>query len=69
MFPLIGLTFLQPVFRELYNTFEGQLPNSEDLLSRHICLPCHPGISDKEVFHVVNTLRHAISSFLGSPKT
>lgn len=51
---------LQPVFRELYDTCAGQLPFSEDYLSRHICLPCHPGLSDDEAFHVTKSLIDAL---------
>ena len=54
---------LQPVFKKLYDTYEGQLPYSEDYLSRHICLPCHPRISDEEAYYVADTLRNTISSF------
>ena len=54
---------LQPVFRNLYNTSEGQLPRSEEYLSRHICLPCHPRITDEESLHVAHTLRRAVSAF------
>jgi perosamine synthetase len=48
---------LQPVFRNLQGTKEGQLPISEDILSRSICLPCHPRISDDEAKHVVSSLK------------
>jgi dTDP-4-amino-4,6-dideoxygalactose transaminase len=51
---------LQPVFRDLYQTRPGMLPRSEDLLSRHICLPCHPRISDDQAAHVAATLRHIV---------
>lgn len=47
---------LQPVFRSLYGTQPGMLPASEELLSRHICLPCHPRISDADARYVVETL-------------
>ncbi len=48
---------LQPVFTNLYKTYEGQLPITEDILSRHICLPCHPGMSDDDAFHVTNSIK------------
>lgn len=51
---------LQPVFRDLCGTSEGMLPRTEDLLSRHLCLPCHPRISDEDARRVVSELRSAI---------
>lgn len=48
---------LQPVFKELYGSALGDLPLSEKLLSRHLCLPCHPRISDGDAHYVVNTLK------------
>jgi|SaaInlStandDraft_3_1057020.scaffolds.fasta_scaffold25714_2 perosamine synthetase len=59
---------LQPIFRRLYNTYEGQLPCSEDYLSRHICLPCHPRITDEETLYVASTLKKAIYIFSGMSK-
>ncbi len=51
---------LQPVFRDLYGTTEGLLPRTEDLLSRHLCLPCHPRMSDENALRVARELRAAI---------
>lgn len=51
---------LQPVFRELYGTSEGMLPRTEALLSRHLCLPCHPRITNNDVIYVAKTLKEAI---------
>jgi perosamine synthetase len=51
---------LQPVFRELYGTAEGLLPQTEDLLSRHLCLPCHPRMSNDDAIRVANELRAAV---------
>lgn len=51
---------LQPVFRELYGTAEGLLPQTEDLLSRHLCLPCHPRMSNEDAIRVANELRAAV---------
>lgn len=52
---------LQPVFRELYGTTEGMLPRTEDILSRHLCLPCHPRMTEKEAIYVARTLIDAVS--------
>lgn len=51
---------LQPVFRALYGTHDGLLPRTEELLSRHLCLPCHPRMSDDDALRVANALRAAI---------
>lgn len=53
---------LQPVFRNLYGTAEGMLPRTEDLLSRHLCLPCHPRISDDDAVRVAMELRAAVGA-------
>lgn len=51
---------LQPVFRELYGTMEGMLPRTEGILSRHLCLPCHPRMTDKDAIYVARTLIGAV---------
>ena len=51
---------LQPVFRNLYGTSEGMLPVSEDLLSRHLCLPCHQRMTVDDARYVSETLLEAI---------
>lgn len=56
---------LQPVFRDLYGTDEGLLPITEDLLSRHLCLPCHPRMTDEDAIHVARTLIEAIGNESG----
>lgn len=39
---------LMPVFKTLYGTREGTLPVAEDVLSRTMCLPVHPLISEDD---------------------
>jgi dTDP-4-amino-4,6-dideoxygalactose transaminase len=51
---------LQPIFRDLYGTAEGLLPRTEDLLARHLCLPCHPRMTDEDAVYVAKTLVEAI---------
>lgn len=51
---------LQPVFRDLYHTGEGLLPKTEYILSRHLCLPCHPRMTDDDAFYVANALKDAV---------
>jgi perosamine synthetase len=48
---------LQPVFMDLYQTFQGQLPITESCLARHICLPCHPRMAEKDAFYVAQVLK------------
>jgi perosamine synthetase len=47
---------LQPVFRELLGTTPGDLPVTERILSRHLCLPCHPRMTDADTSFVARTL-------------
>jgi len=51
---------LQPVFRNLYGSSEGQLPFTEDYLSRNICLPCHPRLSNSNVLFVCKKLKEIL---------
>jgi perosamine synthetase len=51
---------LQPVFREHYGTAPGLLPITEELLGRHICLPCHPQMSDDDAMYVAAALKDAV---------
>ena len=51
---------LQPVFKEIFKFKEGMLPITENILKRHICLPCHPRLTDSDVDHVSKTLLEAI---------
>jgi dTDP-4-amino-4,6-dideoxygalactose transaminase len=59
---------LQPVFRDLYGTAEGLLPRTEDILSRHLCLPCHPRMTDEDAIRVAKTFKDAVAGLLGSGK-
>jgi len=54
---------LQPVFKDLYKTYNGQLPVTEDCSSRHICLPCHPGMSEDDAFHVTNSIKLLLQDY------
>ena len=53
---------LQPVFKDLYGYREGMLPKSEDILSRHLCLPCHPRLTDEDATFVAEQLRMSIAA-------
>ncbi len=53
---------LQPVFRRLFAGREGDLPRTEDLLSRHICLPCHPRMTMDDANYVVDSLQRVLDS-------
>lgn len=54
---------LQPFFQSHYGTKEGLLPATEDILSRHMCLPCHPRMSDDDVFYAANTFKNLIKKY------
>lgn len=51
---------LQPVFRALQGNKEGLLPRSEEILSRLICLPCHPRIDLGDATRVGAALRKGL---------
>ncbi|HZI86764.1 MAG TPA: DegT/DnrJ/EryC1/StrS family aminotransferase, partial [Pyrinomonadaceae bacterium] len=53
---------LQPVYQKLMDTRPGMLPRSEDLLSRHICLPVHAQMRQEDAAYVVERLIHHVSS-------
>jgi perosamine synthetase len=47
---------LQPVFREMFDIKPGLLPKSEEILSRHICLPVHAQMRDIDAQFVAERL-------------
>lgn len=57
---------LQPVFRNLYGTAEGLLPRTEDILNRHLCLPCHPRMTDEDAIYVATALKSAVKDMMMS---
>jgi len=59
---------LMPVFRRLYSTEAGMCPVAEDLLSRNICMPIHPLISDEDAQRTVECFLHVYRE-VGSPAT
>lgn len=56
---------LQPVFRRMLSTRPGMLPRSEHLLSRHICLPIHPRLRERDAAYVVQRLRACLARIDG----
>lgn len=55
---------LQPVFKDLYGIREGHLPRSEQILSQHVCLPCHPRINNEDAAYVVDSLKSILSRMI-----
>ncbi|HEX4899978.1 MAG TPA: DegT/DnrJ/EryC1/StrS family aminotransferase [Pyrinomonadaceae bacterium] len=53
---------LQPVFQNMLGTQPGMLPMSEELLSRHICLPVHARMREEDAAYVVERLLEHVSS-------
>ena len=47
---------LQPVFQVLLDTSAGDLPNSENMMKKHICLPCHQNMTIEDARFVSQTL-------------
>jgi perosamine synthetase len=52
---------LQPVYRESLGTLPGMLPRSESILARHICLPVHARMRDKDAEFVAQRLLFHVS--------
>ena len=52
---------LQPVIKDKCGTFEGMLPTTEDLMSRHICLPSNQSMTISDARYVVRKLLEAVS--------
>lgn len=48
---------LQPVMQHLFDSKNGNLPISEDILSRHLCLPVHPRMSVEVVHRIVEIIK------------
>ena len=55
---------LQSFFKKHYNTFDGQLKQSEELLKTHLCLPCHPRMTNNDINFVIENLKKILSSNL-----
>lgn len=55
---------LQPVFRRLFGTAEGLLPITEEVMSRHLCLPSHPRMSDVDAAFVAKELKGIVAALL-----
>jgi dTDP-4-amino-4,6-dideoxygalactose transaminase len=53
---------LQPVYQRIMETRAGMMPRSEDLLSRHICLPIHACMREEDATFVVERLIHHVNS-------
>jgi dTDP-4-amino-4,6-dideoxygalactose transaminase len=57
---------LQPVFREMFDIKPGLLPKSEEILSRHICLPVHAQMRDIDAQFVAERLLHHTRTLAGT---
>ena len=47
---------LQPVMQDLFGIKYGHLPISEDILSRHLCLPVHPNMTVEDINRIVEII-------------
>ncbi len=57
---------LQPVFREMFDIKPGLLPKSEEILSRHICLPVHAQMREIDAQYVAERLLHHTRALAGT---
>lgn len=52
---------LQPIYKKLLKTKEGDFPNAEDACKRMLCLPLYAQMTTEEAQYVVEKLNEAIS--------
>ena len=57
---------LQPLYRRLLGTKEGDFPVAEAICRRMVCLPIYPGLSDEEARYVVKTVEDVLDELLKS---
>jgi dTDP-4-amino-4,6-dideoxygalactose transaminase len=48
---------LQPIFKDILGFRGGEFPVSEDLCSRHICLPVFATMTDEQAMYVIESLK------------
>lgn len=56
---------LQPVFRTMYETHEGMLPETESVMKSFICLPIHAGLTDADAQEISRRFVGAIEELYG----
>lgn len=59
--PYVPLMHLQPIFRKLTGSEEGDMPNAEELSNRHFSLPIHVQINEDDAVKISGML---LNSFL-----
>jgi dTDP-4-amino-4,6-dideoxygalactose transaminase len=59
--PYQPLMHLQPVFRRISETKEGDLPKSEAMSNTHICLPIHVKITQNDARKISYELKQVLS--------
>ena len=57
---------LQPVFRRLYGTTDGQLPQAEDVTERLVNFPMHVRLSDEDVDYILEAFLACYKALRGS---
>ena len=55
---------LQPLFKKLYNNKEGMLPYAEIEMRKHICLPMHLKLSEKDAKYILTTCKNILEGIL-----
>ncbi len=58
---------LQPVIKQTFQTKDGDLPVSEEVLQREVCFPMHLQLTEDDVDRVAEALRRELGSFVGRP--
>ncbi len=57
--PYAPLMHLQPIFRTLNKSMEGDMPQAEALVKTHFCLPIHMKISEEDARDIAQILKQA----------
>jgi len=51
---------LQPFYIQRFSYKEGMLPSSEEILKKETCLPMFVGLSEKDIDHVIDSLKKEV---------
>lgn len=59
-FPYTPLLHLQPIFQKLYGIKHGSFPKTEQLATRHFCLPMHPLLTNDDAGEIAEILKQEL---------
>lgn len=53
---------LQPYYKEVFGTKEGDLPNAERTLKQVLCLPMHTALTDENIQYICESLKSTLNT-------